>query len=110
MGIVKSQDLRAGTQDPETWGPENWDPRFWDTGPWDPKTWLPGTLELAPWALGLATLGHGNLTPGTLLMGPWDQQLTPTADCINFISRPNFLEQMKGHGMCVENVGARIQK
>ena len=72
IGIVKNQDLRAGTQGPETWDPENWDPRFWDTGPWDPKTWLPGTLELVPWALGLMTLGYWTLTPKIMIMGPWD--------------------------------------
>ena len=31
-------------------------------------------LGLGPWDLGLATLGHGILTPGTLEMGPWNHE------------------------------------
>ena len=45
-------------------GPETEDP-----GPCDPETW---TLKLGSWALELATLRHGILTPGILVMGPWD--------------------------------------
>ena len=40
-------------------------------GPQDPETWDPGTLQLGPWALLIATLGHETLTAGTLVMGPW---------------------------------------
>ena len=92
--VLGHQDLRLGTPDSDTWDPEPWDPRLWDPGPWDPETWDPGTLELGPWALGLATLGHGVLTPGTLIMGSWDP----------------VTSNMRGHAVCVKNVGARIQK
>ena len=67
----EQSNIRTWDAGPGTLGPKNRDPGSQDR---DPGTWDPGTLELGPWDLELATLGHGILTPGTLEMVPWDPE------------------------------------
>ena len=57
----ETRDPRPGTMRSETRDPGT-------LRPWDAETW---TLGLWNWNPGLAILGHGTLTPGTLVMGPW---------------------------------------
>ena len=89
--------LRPGISSPESLGPGTLWP--WDLGPWDPRN---GTL-------GLRTFNPGpwDPIPGTLVMGPCDPVTwTPPQTVLTL-----FVKQIsKGHGMCVKNVGARIQK
>ena len=93
--------LRSGTLRPRILGPRLWDPGPWDLGPRDFGT---GTLDL-----GTCDPGTWILTPGTLVMGPWDPVTSswPTPRIVLTL----FVKQiLRGHGMCVEKVGAGIQK
>ena len=90
--------MRPGIRDPETWGP----------GPWHPETWDPATTTLGLGTCNPGTWDPVTRDPGNGTLGPCDWQLTPTTDCINFISEANFDNKKLGHVHRSE--GARIQK
>ena len=86
--------------------------QFWHTLKWGPETRDPRTLGL--WDLGLGTLGPWNWDPetwdswlwtwepynrdpGNGTLRPWDLQLNPATDCINFICEANFDNKKPGH-------------
>ena len=101
--MYKRHNLKSGpgTRDPGPWDLRSGTLRLW--------TLRPGTLELGPRALGLVTLGYGILTPGNLVMGPWGPVTSnwPPPQIVLTL----FVKQiLRGHGMCLENVGARTQK
>ena len=76
----KTHSLKSG---PETRDSETQDPETRDSGTRDPVTLGLGTCDPGTWDPDTRSPGNGTL-------GPCDQQLAPTTDCINFNCKANF--------------------
>ena len=103
LWMKKEHSLKSGPEARHPWSrtlrPETQNPGTLRLGTLRPETL--GSWDLGPWDSGTGTLGHGILTPRTLVMGLWDPVTS---------NWPPLQQILRGHGICVENIGAWIQK